>query len=259
LIAVIQCAGRKARNAGHLETPAGQPVTFVADPKAVAPSDEALYAHPDDMSGYGWTWREALVKYNEHPSQNPLRLLPASQLYDNPAYGRLFEKFGAKNLFILSAGGGSGPHRFDGVIEVIRKTCKVPVLHVVAALRCLAVVKDCRRNSPECDAAIRNRLAARFGPPADPRTAECRNHGKEGTLFEQLVGRSSGPSKGRGHPVSTQWSQPYQPVQQGDSGIPIVPKLPKRLTINHVRSCIRLDDPTLVAKTFKVRRADNRN
>jgi len=106
LIAVIQCAGRKARNAGHLETPAGRPVTFVADPKAVVPSDEVLYEHPDGMSDYGWTWREALLKYNEDRSQNPLHLLPAWQLYENPAYGRLFEKFGPEKLFILSAGWG---------------------------------------------------------------------------------------------------------------------------------------------------------
>lgn len=106
MIAVIQCASRKAHNARHLETPAGQPVTFVADPKAAGPSDEVLYEHPDDMSDYGWTWREVLLKYNEDPSHNPLRLLPAWQLYDNAVYGRLFEKFGVEKLFILSAGWG---------------------------------------------------------------------------------------------------------------------------------------------------------
>jgi hypothetical protein len=106
MIAVIQCASRKRKDAGHLETPAGQPVTFVADPKAIAPSDEVLYERPDDMSDYGWSWREALLKYNEDSSHNPLRLLPAWQLYDNPVYGRLAERMGVPNLFILSAGWG---------------------------------------------------------------------------------------------------------------------------------------------------------
>jgi len=50
VIAVIQCASRKTSGAGHLETPAGQSVTFVANPKAIGPSDDALYEHPDDMS-----------------------------------------------------------------------------------------------------------------------------------------------------------------------------------------------------------------
>jgi hypothetical protein len=103
---VIQCASRKRKDAGHLETPAGRPVTFVADPRAFAPSDEVLYERPDDMSDYGWRWREALLKYNEDSSHNPLRLLPAWQLYDNPVYGRLAERIGVPNLFILSAGWG---------------------------------------------------------------------------------------------------------------------------------------------------------
>ena len=106
MIAVIQCAGRKARDAAHFQTAAGQRVTFVADPNAVGLSDDVLYEHPDDMSDYGWTWREALLKYNDDPSHNPLRLLPAWQLYDNVAYRRLFEKLGPEKLFILSAGWG---------------------------------------------------------------------------------------------------------------------------------------------------------
>ena len=70
------------------------------------PSDGLLYERPDDMSDYGWTWREALLRYNQDLSHNPLRLLPAWQLYDNPVYGRLFEKFGVEKFFILSAGWG---------------------------------------------------------------------------------------------------------------------------------------------------------
>jgi hypothetical protein len=106
VIAVIQCASRKTRGAGHLETPGGQYVTFVANPQAIGPSDDALYKHPDDMSDYGSTWRDALLKYNEDPSQNPRRLLPAWQLYDNPVYSCLAEHVGVPNLFILSAGWG---------------------------------------------------------------------------------------------------------------------------------------------------------
>jgi hypothetical protein len=106
VIAVIQCAARKRPEAGHLETPSGQPVTFVANPRAIEPDDDMLYEHPDDTSGYGGTWRDTLLKYNQDLSKNPLRLLPAWQLYDEPTYGRLAKHVGVENLFILSAGWG---------------------------------------------------------------------------------------------------------------------------------------------------------
>src|SRR5579871_6499269 len=106
MIAVIQCASRKRSAAGHLETPAGQPVTFVAAPRKAPPSDKVFYACPDDQSDYGWSWRDALLKYNETPADNPRRLLPAWQLYEHSAYERLVGRLGDQNVFILSAGWG---------------------------------------------------------------------------------------------------------------------------------------------------------
>jgi hypothetical protein len=75
MVAVIQCASRK-RLAVYLETPSGQPVVFVASRRQAPPTYEVFYAHPDDMSDYGWSWRDALLKYNQHPTDNPLRRKP---------------------------------------------------------------------------------------------------------------------------------------------------------------------------------------
>jgi hypothetical protein len=47
-----------------------------------------------------------LLKYNDDPGGNPLRLYPAYQLYENQAYGRLVDRFGSENVYILSAGWG---------------------------------------------------------------------------------------------------------------------------------------------------------
>jgi hypothetical protein len=106
MIAVIQCAARKRRDGGHLRSPAGHPVTFVATPNTAPTGNELLYAHPDDSSGYGGTWRDLLQQYNKDPSNNPLRLLPAWQLYENRTYERLVERLGVDNVLILSAGWG---------------------------------------------------------------------------------------------------------------------------------------------------------
>lgn len=107
MIAVIQCASRKRSGAGHLTTTTGQPITFVAHPTIAPASDEDVYARPDDMSADGRTWREALLKYNdENAADNPLRLLPAWRLYENPVYARLLGHFGIEELYILSAGWG---------------------------------------------------------------------------------------------------------------------------------------------------------
>jgi len=46
-----------------------------------------------------------LLAYNRKP-ENPLRLLPAWQLYNDPAYGRLAGKCGVGNVYVLSAGWG---------------------------------------------------------------------------------------------------------------------------------------------------------
>jgi hypothetical protein len=106
MLVVIQCAARKRRDAGHLKSPAGQLVTFVAKPNTARASDETLYAHPDDLSGYGGTWRDFLLEYNENPSNNPVRLLPAWHLYESSTYDRLVDRLGVDKVFILSAGWG---------------------------------------------------------------------------------------------------------------------------------------------------------
>lgn len=107
MIAVIQCAARKRPGAGHFTIGTAQPIAFVARPTIAPASDDVVYTRPDDMSPDGRTWREALLRYNdENSTDNPLRLLPAWRLYDNPVYARLFGHFGTERLYILSAGWG---------------------------------------------------------------------------------------------------------------------------------------------------------
>jgi hypothetical protein len=106
MIIVIQCAASKIPDAGNLMTASGKPVLFVADPQ-VAPANLAhVYARPDDAYEKGISWRQVLLKYNEHPKDNPFRLYPAYQLYENRTYKRLAEQIGLPNLYILSAGWG---------------------------------------------------------------------------------------------------------------------------------------------------------
>ena len=85
---------------------------FVADP-AIAPNREGIaYAHPDAFSDTGKPWRTVLLKYNDQRGTNPYGLLPAWQLYENPAYSMLADRFGPDRLYILSAGWGLIPARF---------------------------------------------------------------------------------------------------------------------------------------------------
>jgi hypothetical protein len=106
MIMVIQCAASKRGDAGRLITASGKPVDFVADPSA-APRDPAhVYARPDDLSDTGTSWRQILLNYNREPRDNPLNLYPAYRLYGNSAYGRLTDRFGVQNVYILSAGWG---------------------------------------------------------------------------------------------------------------------------------------------------------
>ena len=69
-------------------------------------SASCVYARPDDISDTGISWRDQLLRYNREPGDNPLGLLPAWELYGNPAYGELSRKYGTDNLYILSAGWG---------------------------------------------------------------------------------------------------------------------------------------------------------
>ena len=106
MIAVIQCAATKRPDAGHLRRQDGTKCMFVANP-AIAPTDpDCMHVRPDDISDAGESWREILVRYNANPGNNPCGLLQAFELYENAAYRRLVDRFGAARVYILSAGWG---------------------------------------------------------------------------------------------------------------------------------------------------------
>ena len=106
MIVIIQCAAGKATNAGHLVTADGKPVTFVAHPEIAPENGSRVYARPDDEAGEGKSWRDVLRAYNRQPSDNPLGVLPAYRLYQNPVYERLVRTLGIASVYILSAGWG---------------------------------------------------------------------------------------------------------------------------------------------------------
>ena len=106
MIAVIQCAARKKSNAGHLSSLDNQKVMFVANPDIAPIAESYIYARPDDISDTGKSWRTVLCDYNAKPGNNPLGLLQAWQLYENPTYKTLADHFGLDQLYILSAGWG---------------------------------------------------------------------------------------------------------------------------------------------------------
>jgi hypothetical protein len=106
MIVVIQCAASKRVGAGNLRTTDGTPVLFVANPGLAPDANNLMYACPDDAAGDTQSWRQTLLRYNEAPGDNPLRLLPAYELYANDTYRRLAVRFGIANTFILSAGWG---------------------------------------------------------------------------------------------------------------------------------------------------------
>ena len=109
---VIQCAAKKRPDAGCMRTEDGRRVLFAAHPSLVESADGCVYAHPDDPRDDGTSWRQHLRAYNENPRGNPLRLLPAYQLYWNEAYRALAGRVGVADLFILSAGWGLLPASF---------------------------------------------------------------------------------------------------------------------------------------------------
>jgi hypothetical protein len=106
VIVVIQCAGSKRSGAGHLLSAGGRPVVFVAHPEIAPADDHYVYARPDDSSANGKPWRAVLHEYNAHHEENSLHLYPAYRLYENSIYGRLVDRFGIPNVYILSAGWG---------------------------------------------------------------------------------------------------------------------------------------------------------
>ena len=103
---VIQCAAKKQPCAGSFTLPDNRSVLFVAHPDKAPYDTEQVFACPDDISDNGKTWRERLLAYNKDSAANFMNFLPAYELYANKTYGKLVEKFGIKNIFILSAGWG---------------------------------------------------------------------------------------------------------------------------------------------------------
>jgi len=106
VLVVIQCAATKRPEAGCLMSEGGVPVTFVADPVKAPPSSGAILARPDDVGQDGRTWRQILADHNDDPSNSRHALLRAYELYANPIYRRLTERFGVEGAYILSAGWG---------------------------------------------------------------------------------------------------------------------------------------------------------
>ena len=106
MIIVIQCAARKAPQAGYLQRRDKRKVLLVADPKKAPADTRYVYARPDENMDVGKSWRDELLRYNKAPGNNPLGLLPAWQLYENQTYKMLVERYGLERLYILSAGWG---------------------------------------------------------------------------------------------------------------------------------------------------------
>ena len=105
-IVVIQCAASKQPTASHFRRSDGRMVMFVANPQLAPASYDCTYARPDDLADTDISWRNELQRYNRDESDNPLGLLPAWRLYQNPTYELLYRKYGPDGLYILSAGWG---------------------------------------------------------------------------------------------------------------------------------------------------------
>jgi hypothetical protein len=103
---VIQCAARKHPDAKTFLVADGSRVVFVARPDLAPRQAGAIHVRPDDVAWDGQSWRTKLLAYNADPQANPRGFLPAYRLYAHDIYRGLTEKFGAKNVFILSAGWG---------------------------------------------------------------------------------------------------------------------------------------------------------
>lgn len=82
---------------------------YVANPGLAPPSENYIYAHPDDPAGNGLSWRDVLVAYNnayKHTGANGLNLLPPYRLHRHQVYKQLVDRYGVGKVSILSAGWG---------------------------------------------------------------------------------------------------------------------------------------------------------
>ena len=79
---------------------------FVSHSEFGHPFFKGIVASPDEQAEGEATWRRLVLAYNSSSSNNAFGLHKAYQLYQNPAYEALVNKFGSKEVFILSAGWG---------------------------------------------------------------------------------------------------------------------------------------------------------
>lgn len=117
MVVIMPCASDKSPCAGAMKQAGDKLVKFVAHPEEM-PDDKKIphyvYARPYDIiPESGNSWRDVLCEYNKtykSTGSNPWRLLPAEKLYRPRAYPnvyrRLVGKYGAKQVYILSAGWG---------------------------------------------------------------------------------------------------------------------------------------------------------
>jgi hypothetical protein len=102
---VIQCAGSKHER-GYFRADDGTRIEFVAHPDKAPRSQGIRFAHPDQPSDNGLTWRQRVADYNADRGRNPSSLEPAFRLYRARQYEQLVGEFGPGQVFVLSAGWG---------------------------------------------------------------------------------------------------------------------------------------------------------
>ena len=102
---VIQCAGRK-NDWSYFRADDGTRLEFVARPGNAPQTRGIRYAHPDDASDNGLTWRQRVSDFNRSKGTSPSSLEPAYRLYRARQYEQLVDEFGASQIFVLSAGWG---------------------------------------------------------------------------------------------------------------------------------------------------------
>lgn len=102
----LQANGRPQPDAGHLVDENGTPIMSVAHPGQAPRQQNASYRRPDDLAQNGRSWRAHLLGCNHRREGNDLNLLPAWQLYRQPAYRELVAASGLENVFIPSTGWG---------------------------------------------------------------------------------------------------------------------------------------------------------
>lgn len=102
---VIQCAGSK-HDCSYFRADDGTRIEFVVHPYKAPQIRGIRYAHPDQPSDNGLTWRQRVLDYNADRGGDASSLEPAYRLYRARQYHQLVDEFGPTDVFILSAGWG---------------------------------------------------------------------------------------------------------------------------------------------------------